>query len=157
MFVAGNLRAGVTGRAFAALRDRQVAAQMSGVDVARYRVIAFVISTLYAGIAGGLFAYWSLYINAASFGLSLSILFIAMIVVGGLDSVAGSVVGAAFLTAVQEVLQSAGHAELAAPLYGAVIVVTLLFLPGGLIGLAALLHVRRHPIPATLSGEGSHG
>jgi branched-chain amino acid transport system permease protein len=142
IFVAANLRQGATGRAFAALRDAQPAAQSSGVDSARYRVIAFAISTLYAGMAGGLLAHWSLYINASSFGLSLSILFIAMIVVGGLDNVVGSVAGAAFLTALQEWLQNTGHPELANPLYGAMLVVALLFLPGGLIGIAVLL---RHP------------
>jgi branched-chain amino acid transport system permease protein len=154
VFVAANLRLGATGRAFAALRDAQPAAQMSGIDSARYRVLAFAISTLYAGVAGGLFANWSLYINASSFDLSLSILFIAMIVIGGLDSVVGSVVGAAFLTAIQEALQNAGHAELANPLYGAIIVVALLFLPRGLIGVASLLQRRT---PAAIVGSGGHG
>jgi branched-chain amino acid transport system permease protein len=153
VFVAGNLRAGATGRAFAALRDAQPAAQMIGIDSARYRVIAFAISALYAGVAGGLFAHWSLYINASSFTLSLSILFIAMIVIGGLDSVVGSVAGAAFLTAIQEALQNAGHAELANPLYGAIIVVALLFLPRGLIGAAGLL--RRGRVPIVFGG--GHG
>jgi branched-chain amino acid transport system permease protein len=154
VFVAANLRLGATGRAFAALRDAQPAAQMSGIDSARYRVLAFAISTLYAGVAGGLFANWSLYINASSFDLSLSILFIAMIVIGGLDSVVGSVVGAAFLTAIQEALQNAGHAELANPLYGAIIVVALLFLPRGLIGVASLLQRRT---PVAILGSGGHG
>jgi ABC-type branched-subunit amino acid transport system ATPase component/ABC-type branched-subunit amino acid transport system permease subunit len=152
IFVAANLRNGSTGRAFAALRDAQPAALSSGVSSARYRVIAFAISTLYSGMAGGLLAHWSLYINAASFGLSLSILFIAMIVIGGLDSVVGSVVGAAFLVALQEWLQNAGHPELANPLYGAMLVVTLLFLPGGLVGLAAIL---RHPRVAILLASGA--
>jgi len=155
VFVAANLRLGATGRAFAALRDAPPAAQMSGIDSARYRVIAFAISTLYAGIGGGLFAHWSLYINATSFTLSLSILFIAMIVIGGLDSVVGSVLGAAFLTALQEALQNAGHAELANPLYGAIIVVALLFLPRGLIGAAHLLRYRG-AAAALVPGDG-HG
>lgn len=154
VFVAANLRQGATGRAFAALRDAQPAAQASGISSARYRVIAFAISTLYAGIAGGLYAHWSAYINASSFNLSLSILFIAMIVIGGLDSVAGSVIGAAFLTAIQEGLQNAGHAELANPLYGAIIVIALLFLPRGLIGLGRVLR-RRAPLAVT--GGGGHG
>jgi branched-chain amino acid transport system permease protein len=153
VFLAYNLREGATGRAFAALRDSEPAAQASGIDLARYRVIAFAISALYGGIAGGLFAHWELYINASSFDLSLSILFIAMIVVGGLDSVAGSVIGAAFLTATQEALQNAGHPELANPLYGAVIVVTLLFIPRGLVGVAYLARLLR-PV---LLREGTHG
>ncbi|MBV9281220.1 MAG: branched-chain amino acid ABC transporter permease, partial [Chloroflexi bacterium] len=75
VFIAYNLRQGPTGRAFAALRDCQPAAQASGVDLARYRVTAFAISALYAGVAGALFAHWSLYVSAASFGLSVSVLF----------------------------------------------------------------------------------
>jgi branched-chain amino acid transport system permease protein len=156
VFVAANVRGGATGRAFAALRDAQPAAQAGGIDSARYRVIAFAISTLYAGIAGGLYAHWSGYINASSFDLSLSILFIAMIVIGGLDSVVGSVLGAAFLTALQEALQNAGHAELANPLYGAIIVVALLFLPRGLSGVAGLVQ-RRRRAPAVLAGGSGHG
>lgn len=156
VIVASNLRQGATGRAFAALRDSQPAAQAGGINSARYRVIAFAISTLYAGIAGGLFAHWSLYINAASFGLSVSILFIAMIVVGGLDSVAGSIIGAVFLTAMQEALQNAGRAELANPLYGAIIVVALLFVPGGLVGAVTLLRLHR-PTAAREVGGGPHG
>lgn len=156
VFVAYNVRHGATGRAFAALRDSQPAAQASGIDPARYRVIAFAISALYAGLAGALFAYWSLYVSAASFGLSVSILFIAMIVIGGLDSVLGSIIGAVFLTALQEGLQNAGQAQLAEPLYGAIIVGALLFLPGGLIGAPALLRWRRSPMAAGVAGE-PHG
>jgi branched-chain amino acid transport system permease protein len=156
VFVAHNLRRGATGRALAALRDSRPAALLSGIDLARYRVIAFALSALYTGVAGALFAHWSLYVSAASFGLPLSILFIAMIVVGGLDSVAGSIVGAVFLTAIQEALQNAGHAELANPLYGAIIVVALLFVPRGLIGVTALLRVRG-PLAAPRVGGRSHG
>ncbi|MBV9282207.1 MAG: branched-chain amino acid ABC transporter permease, partial [Chloroflexi bacterium] len=157
VFVAYNLRQGATGRAFAALRDCQPAAQASGVDLARYRVTAFAISALYAGIAGALFAHWSLYVSAASFGLSVSVLFIAMIVVGGLDTVAGSVLGAVFLTAVQEELQNAGQAQLANPLYGAIIVVALLFLPSGLAGAPAILRSRFRPSTHPVGTRQSHG
>jgi len=157
VFIAYNLRHGATGRAFSALRDSPPTAQASGVDVARYRVLAFALSALYAGVAGALFAHWSLYVSAASFGLSLSILFIAMIVTGGLDSVAGSVLGAVFLTALQEALQSAGQPQLANPLFGAIIVIALLFVPGGLVRAPLLLRSRRRGRISLLQARVSRG
>jgi branched-chain amino acid transport system permease protein len=143
IFVAFNLRHGATGRAFVAVRESETAAAASGVRPARYRIIAFVISALYAGLAGALFANWEGYVSAASFGLAISISFVAMIVVGGLDSVAGSLIGAVGLTVVQDRLQD--QPQLAQTLYGAVIVVVLLFLPGGLVGLVTLLRRGRAP------------
>lgn len=144
VFAAYNLRRGATGRAFVALRESETAAAASGVRTARYRVTAFTISAFYAGLAGALFANWEGYVSAASFGLPLSIAFVAMIVVGGLDSTAGSLLGAAALTLVQDRLQD--QPQLAQMLYGAVIVAVLLFLPGGLIGVIGVL--RRSIAPA---------
>jgi len=157
VFTAYNLRRGAAGRAFVALRESEPAAQASGINLARYRVTAFAISALYAGVAGALFTYWSLYVSASSFGLPISVLFIAIIVIGGLDSVAGSIIGAVFLTAVQELLQNAGQGQLAQPLYGAVIVVALLFLPGGLARLPLVLRAVRRRSPRPGAVEVSHG
>jgi branched-chain amino acid transport system permease protein len=133
MFVIYNIRHGMAGLALVALRDSEAAAQACGVNLARYKVLAFAISALYAGVAGALYAHWFGYVSATSFGLPLSILFVAIVVVGGLDSTAGSLVGAVFLTAIQEKLQD--NPQLAQALYGAVIIVVLLFLPGGLMAL----------------------
>jgi len=134
-FVAHNLFHGATGRAFAALRESERAAQASGVHVAYFRVVAFALSALYAGIGGALYAHWSGYVSASSFGLPLSISFVAMIVVGGLGSTGGALAGAVFLTAVSELLQE--QAQLANTLYGIIVVAVLLFVPGGLTGLLA--------------------
>jgi branched-chain amino acid transport system permease protein len=153
--VAHNLRRGASGRAFVALRESEPAAQASGIDLARYRVTAFALSALYAGIAGALYAYWAGYITADSFDLPLSISFVAMIVVGGLDSTLGAIAGALFLTALLEVLQ--GQARLAETLYGAIIVVVLLFLPGGLVQLLGSLRTWRRARRAGVSVERSHG
>jgi len=157
VYVAYNLRQGATGRAFVALRESEPAAQASGINLARYRVTAFAISALYAGVAGALFAYWNLYVSATSFGLPVSVLFIAMIVIGGLDSVVGSIIGAVFLTVVQEGLQNAGQGQLVQPIYGAIIVVALLFVPRGLVGLPALGRARRGAAPAAVATGGVHG
>jgi branched-chain amino acid transport system permease protein len=137
------------------LRESEAAAAASGVHLARYRVTAFVISALYAGLAGALFAHWEGYVSATSFGLPVSIAFVAMIVVGGLDRTAGSLIGAVALTAVQDRLQD--QPQLAQTLYGAVIVVVLLFLPGGLVGLLALLRHRVAPRRKRLAPGDSRG
>jgi ABC-type branched-subunit amino acid transport system permease subunit len=139
MFLLWNLRRGATGRAFAALRDNDLAAQACGVPLARYRVTAFVISAVPAGIAGGLFANWSGFLDAggsvtsSTFGLPASVAFVAMVVVGGLDNPVGSLFGAIFITAVQYWLQD--RPELAQTLFGAAIVVSLLWAPRGLVGI----------------------
>jgi ABC-type branched-subunit amino acid transport system permease subunit len=131
--VAARLRNGATGKAWVALRESSAAAQASGINVGRHRVLAFAISAVYAGVGGALLAHWALYVAAASFGIALSILFVAMIVVGGLDSIIGSLVGAIFLTTVQQFLINSGQGLYSEPIYGAIIVMVLLFLPGGLV------------------------
>jgi branched-chain amino acid transport system permease protein len=142
IFAVHNLRQGATGRAFVGLRDSPFAAQACGVHLARFRIIAFVISALLTGIAGALFAQWSGYLDASNsvssttFGLTASISFVAMVVVGGLDSTVGSLLGALFLTGMQYWLQD--RPELAQTLYGAALVTVLLFLPRGLAGVLAL-------------------
>ena len=142
IFALHNLRQGATGRAFVGLRDSPFAAQACGVHLARFRIIAFVISALLTGVAGALFAQWSGYLDASNsvssttFGLPASISFVAMVVVGGLDSTIGSLLGALFLTGMQYWLQD--RPELAQTLYGAALVTVLLFLPRGLAGLLAL-------------------
>jgi branched-chain amino acid transport system permease protein len=131
--VAHNMRSGATGRAFVALRESEPAAQASGINLARYRITAFVVSAFYTGAAGALYAHWAGYISAISFGLPLSISFVAMIVVGGIDSTVGAIVGAIFLSFLAGKLQD--QANLADMLNGAIIVVMVLFLPAGLMGL----------------------
>jgi branched-chain amino acid transport system permease protein len=81
-----------------AIRDSQTAAEVMGIHPARYKTLSFSLSALYTGLAGGLYAHFILFISPDNFTLLHSIGFIVMIVVGGLGSVAGSVMGAVFLT-----------------------------------------------------------
>lgn len=143
-----NMRRGAAGRAFVALRESEAAARASGVDVARYRATAFALSAAYAGVAGALYANWAGYISAASFGLPLSIGFVAMIVVGGLDSTAGAICGAVVLAVLRQSLQD--QPQIADAIYGAIIIVILLFAPAGLMGL--LRQARRRALPAAEGG-----
>jgi branched-chain amino acid transport system permease protein len=102
---AKNLFRTRVGRAFIAIRDRDVAAGVMGVNLYRYKLLAFVISSFYAGVAGGLMAHHSRILFPEAFTLLVSIDYLAMIIIGGLGSIVGSIFGAAFMTLLPEVLK----------------------------------------------------
>jgi branched-chain amino acid transport system permease protein len=144
---ARNVTEGRPGRALAGVRDSEVAAAVLGVDVRRYKAAAFTVSSAYAGLAGVLMALVFGRIVPDSFGFALSIDFLAMIIIGGLGSLAGGVAGAVLITVLPAVLSrysdalpllaqpgqaGVGAAEAARFLYGAAVVAVLLFAPGGL-------------------------
>jgi branched-chain amino acid transport system permease protein len=95
---ARNLMRSRIGRAFQAIRDSEIAAQMAGVDLARYKTLSFAISAFYAGVAGGLWAIVLGFINPGMFNFIVSVLFLAMIVAGGLGTILGSISGAILIT-----------------------------------------------------------
>ena len=144
---ARNLLRSRPGRALQTLRDSEVAASVMGVNVQAYKARIFMVSSMYAGLGGVLYALSIGSIAPESFGLFVSIQYLAMIVLGGLGSVGGSVLGALFVTALPLVFQryadaipfvtGAGGGGLAAGeaaryLYGLAIILVILFLPGGL-------------------------
>ena len=86
------------GRAFVAIRDSDIAAEVIGINLTIYKTMSFALSAFYAGIAGGLFAFVLGFFDPVTFNLLLSIIFLVMVVVGGLGSVMGSITGAAFIT-----------------------------------------------------------
>ena len=136
-------RTGV-GRAFVAIRDHDIAAEVIGVDPARYKVLAFAVSSAFVGLAGALTAYWTQILTWERFTLDVSILYLAMIIVGGLGSVTGSIYGAAFMIAIpayldQLSLRVSADSILATDLpaiklliFGLTIVLFLIFEPRGL-------------------------
>lgn len=132
------------GRALKAVRSDEVVAASCGIDVAKYKLRILAISAGLAGAAGALYAYFTSFISPESFGLDLSILVVAMAVIGGLGSTRGAVIGAAFLVLFPELTRQYG--EWRDMIYGVVLLVTLVFLPGGLWGLvsdvASALRVR---------------
>jgi branched-chain amino acid transport system permease protein len=145
------------GRAMRMVRDDELAAGVLGVPVRRWKAVAFVVSSAYAGLAGVLLALAFNRVVPEYFGLALSIEYLAMVVIGGLPSVAGAVAGAAFVTAVPQLLTrySGDLPVLAQPgsggvdpavaarfLYGAAVVAVVLAEPGGLVGLLARLRRR---------------
>ena len=105
VFFAKNLFRTRVGRAFIAVRDRDVAASVIGVSLYRYKLLAFVISSFYAGVAGGLMAYHSRIVFPDAFSLLVAIDYLAMIIIGGMGSILGSIYGAVFMTLLPEVLK----------------------------------------------------
>jgi len=93
------------GRAFIAVRDRDVAASVMGVSLLRYKLLAFVVSSFYAGIAGGLMAHHSRILFPDAFTLLVAIDYLAMVIIGGQGSIIGSIYGAIFMTLLPEVLK----------------------------------------------------
>lgn len=102
---AANLFRTRIGRAFIAIRDRDISAEVLGIPLLRYKLLSFAISSFYAGVAGGLFAYFFRAVTPESFPLLMSIFFLAAVIVGGMGSVLGSVLGAVFMTLVPELLK----------------------------------------------------
>jgi branched-chain amino acid transport system permease protein len=132
MVFARNLVAGRTGRAFLAIRDNERAAAAMGVNLAQYKTIAFAVSALYTGLAGALSAFIVGFLDPQEFSVFLSIQFITIIILGGLASLLGSVLGACFLIVLPELL--AGLDVWQALVYGLIMVVTIIFMPFGLSG-----------------------
>lgn len=95
-----------TGRAFVSVRDNYIAAEIIGVNIFKYKLIAFAISSFYAGIAGSLWAHYLTLISPEHFTIGVSIQYLAMIIIGGLGSLLGSIFGAVFMIALPEILRS---------------------------------------------------
>ena len=93
-----------TGRAFIAIRDRDLAAEIMGINLFRYKLTSFAISSFFAGIAGALWVSFMRIVTPEHFPFSLSIHYLAMVIVGGLGSVLGSIFGAVFMTLIPELL-----------------------------------------------------
>ncbi len=119
------------GRALIAIREDEIAAEAMGVNTTRYKVVAFAVSALFAGLAGGLYAIFYRYINPASFGFLRSIEILCMVVLGGMGNHLGAVVGASALTIIPEMLRAAS--EYRQIFYGILLVVMMIVRPQGLI------------------------
>ncbi|MDR0259900.1 MAG: branched-chain amino acid ABC transporter permease [Comamonas sp.] len=102
---AANLFRTHIGRAFIAIRDRDISAEVLGIPLLRYKLLSFGLSSFYAGVAGGLWAYFFRVVTPESFPLLMSIFFLAAIIVGGMGSILGGILGAVFMTMVPELLK----------------------------------------------------
>lgn len=142
-----NLFRSSVGRAFIAIRDNDVSAEIIGINIFRYKLTAFAISSFYAGIAGALYCFWYEVANYESFTIIISIDYLAMVIIGGMGSVLGSIFGAIFIGLLPIVLDIVGTwvgntifggvnteiiANLQVVIFGAMIIFFLIVEPEGL-------------------------
>lgn len=145
---ANNLIRTEVGRAFIAIRDNDIAAEVIGIDITKYKIYSFMICSFYAGVAGSLYAVTLSFIGPEHFSFIMTIEYLAMGLVGGIGTISGSIFGAVFMTLLPEgirLLRDAFStdypflvtrlADLQSSVYGAVIIFFLIFEPTGLFGL----------------------
>jgi branched-chain amino acid transport system permease protein len=143
LLAARNLLRTHIGRSFIAIRDKDISAEVLGIDLFSGKLLAFAIGSFYAGVAGALMGYFYRAITPEHFSLTLSVFYLAAIIVGGLGSVLGTIFGAAFMALVPELLRGAislagpNYGALLSParemVFGALIVLFLVFEPHGLV------------------------
>lgn len=120
------------GRACIAIRENEIAAESMGINTTIYKVIAFVIGSFFAGVGGALYAHKFYVINPTSFNFLKSFEILVMVVLGGLGSTTGAIVGAVVLTMIFTLLQD--YPELRMIIYSLALVVMMIFRPGGMMG-----------------------
>jgi branched-chain amino acid transport system permease protein len=141
LWLARNLGASRFGRGFLALKGSELAARTLGLNPASLKIVAFGICAFYTGLSGALYAPLVRFIDPSVFNIMVSISFVSMVIVGGLGSIVGSVLGAVFVVGAPQFLTYIGFDQFQRALYGVAMILTLMFLPDGL---ASLL--RRKPV-----------
>lgn len=120
------------GRAFYAIREDEIAAGAAGINTTRMKVLAFTVGAFLAGLAGGMYAHYMSYISPQDFGFMKSIEILNMVVLGGMGSISGTILGAIILTILPEMLRIVADYRLL--FYGALLVILMIFRPNGLLG-----------------------
>lgn len=130
LIVKKRLIASKTGRAFIAIRENTHAAEGMGVDATKYKVMAFAASAFYAGFGGALYAHLIGFISPESFEMHQSVIFLTMLLFGGMGNFYGPILGAVSLTIVSEFLQKLGSYQMLA--YGVFLLIIVVFIPSGI-------------------------
>jgi branched-chain amino acid transport system permease protein len=146
------------GRALIAIRENELAAEVMGIPAARLKITAFVYGAFFAGVAGGLFAHLLQTIAPSSFTFMKSVEAVVMLVLGGLGSMTGAIVGAVVLTALPEALRdvesSIGLPGIRMVVYALVLILLMIFRPQGIFGQRELsLKLLRRLLPGRKEGE----
>lgn len=146
LFAAKNIVRTKIGRAFLSIRDNYIAAEAMGINIFRYKILSFGISSFFAGIAGAMWAFYVTIITPEHFTIGVSIQYLSMIIIGGLGKILGSIFGAIFITLLPEFLRfiseylsayypflTEAFASIREGAFGIVIILFLLFEPEGLV------------------------
>lgn len=135
-----NLVSSRAGRAFRCVRDSESAAQSIGISLTRHKLYAFVLSAFFAGLAGSLYCILNLYLHPDDFTFGRSVLYLMMVVVGGLGTIAGSIIGAVLLAVLPEALRRLqDFQELA---FAALLLGSIIFMPLGIVGVIGYIKHR---------------
>lgn len=140
---AANLMDSRLGRAFAALRQSEVAVQTLGVNVLHYKALAFALSGVFGAVGGGLQALQTTFLDPHAFGIIESVVLVAVIIIGGFRSIPGAVLGSAVFVLIPELL--GGFQAYKGVVWAVLLLIMIVVFPGGLAGLAATVVARLRP------------
>lgn len=159
VFVCYRIENSRFGRALVAIREDEIAAECNGINTLWYKVSAFAIGSFMAGVAGGLYAHFLQYLNPSGFGFAKSFELLCFVVLGGLGSIPGAVLGTTILTLLPEMLRFSSEYRMM--MYGVLMVSMMIFRPRGLLGgvdllpmLKAIIPRRRQPAAESKNGNG---
>jgi len=141
LFVVWRLTRGRLGRSWAAIRQDELAAFSQGIHVARYKMIAFVLSALIAGFAGALESHLNFFVDPNEYGVTRTVQVLTFAVLGGAGNVVGPVVGALFLTTLPEILRFPNF-DPRDVVSGAILIAVIIFRPQGIVGRGGLAIIR---------------
>lgn len=148
-FLAQRIRRSHAGRTFIAVRDDEIAAAMTGISVTKAKTAAFTLGSLYATIAGCLFAFHVRFISPGDFSYESSITYLAMLIVGGEGTLAGAILGAVAITMLPEVLRGTGNAYLL--IFGVFLLLVLVLFPNGIVGILGKFKRKRPDTPVPVN------
>lgn len=136
LFILRNLKYSTHGRAIIAIREDEIAAESMGVNLFKYKALAFVLGAGFAGIAGGLFAHSQQFLHPNNFNFMWSVVILVMVILGGLGSLTGSILGAIIITILPEMLKFFGEdiAKLRNVIYPFLLILMMIIRPKGILG-----------------------
>ncbi|MCX5800125.1 MAG: branched-chain amino acid ABC transporter permease [Candidatus Eisenbacteria bacterium] len=136
ILVVRNITTSTHGRAFISVREDEIAAEALGINTTHYKVLAFAIGAFFAGVAGGLFGHYLMYLHTNSFTFMKSFEVVIMVVLGGMGSITGSVIAAGFLTILPEALRPVKEFRMV--IYASLLIFLMIARPQGLLGMREL-------------------
>ncbi|TGE37659.1 branched-chain amino acid ABC transporter ATP-binding protein/permease [Desulfosporosinus fructosivorans] len=132
LWLVNNIIKSPFGRAFSAIRDNEIAAGCMGINIMGYKLLAFVLSAVFAGLAGCIYTYFSIFVSPDTFSFNLSVFFLLTLIVGGQGTMAGPIIGTILLTILPEYMQALDKYRLI--IYGLLLIVSVIGLPHGISG-----------------------